>query len=377
MIPPQSVSKVLMTADSVGGVWTYALQLAGELGRRGVEVTLLVMGGKPRPDQAEEAARIPNLSLIGTDFRLEWMSDPDADLALAGELLLELEAERRPDVVHLNGFCHATLPFKAPVLLAAHSCVTSWWRACRRTPLPREWSRYAERVAAGIAAADMVVAPTAAYLRELTTLHGAPRAARAIWNGRDLPGAAAGPKRQMVLGAGRLWDEAKNIRTLCEAADGLPWPVMIAGDATSPDGNTIETPANVLWLGRIRSADLAARMAEASIFAAPARYEPFGLAILEAALSGSALVLGDIPTLRELWDGAARFVSPDDAAALRAALGALQADASEAAALGAKAQQRAATYSAARMGDAYLDAYGDLAAARVPAFPDMALRASA
>ncbi len=31
-MPPRSVCKVLMTADSVGGVWTYALQLAGELG---------------------------------------------------------------------------------------------------------------------------------------------------------------------------------------------------------------------------------------------------------------------------------------------------------------------------------------------------------
>ncbi len=31
----------------------------------------------------------------------------------------------------------------------------------------------------------------------------------------------------------------------------------------------------------------------------PARYEPFGLSVLEAALSGCALVLGDIPSLRE------------------------------------------------------------------------------
>jgi glycosyltransferase involved in cell wall biosynthesis len=181
----------------------------------------------------------------------------------------------------------------------------------------------------------------------------------------------------MVLAAGRLWDEAKNIRTLCEAADGLPWPVMIAGDTTSPDGGTIETPPNVLWLGRMRSADLVTRMAEASIFAAPARYEPFGLAVLEAALSGCALVLGDIPTLRELWDGAACFVPPDDAAALREALGVLQADAGEVAALGAEARRRAQTYSAKRMGEAYLEAYEHLAGGRVVAFPGAALRASA
>ena len=40
-----------------------------------------------------------------------------------------------------------------------------------------------------------------------------------------------------------------------------------------------------------------------------ALYEPFGLAVLEAAQAGCALVLSDIPTFRELWDGAALFVA--------------------------------------------------------------------
>ena len=40
-----------------------------------------------------------------------------------------------------------------------------------------------------------------------------------------------------------------------------------------------------------------------------ARYEPFGLAVLEAAQAGMRLVLSDIPSFRELWDGAATFVA--------------------------------------------------------------------
>jgi glycosyltransferase involved in cell wall biosynthesis len=363
-MPPRSVRKVLMTADSVGGVWTYALQLAAELGARGVEVTLVVMGGKPSPDQAREAAAIPNLSLIGTDFRLEWMSDPDADLIMAGEVLLELESEQRPDIVHLNGFYHATLPFSAPVLVVAHSCVSSWWQACRKTPLSLEWSAYGERVAAGIAAADLVVAPTAAYLDEFLALHGNSRAAITIPNGRDPARFAAGPKRQVALAAGRLWDEAKNISTLCRAAEGLSRPVMIAGDATAPDGSALETSANVLWLGRLGFEEIAARMAEAAVFVSPARYEPFGLAILEAALSNCALVLGDIPTLRELWDGAAIFVHPDDEKAIKDALGLLLDDPDLAAALGGRARERAGQYTSARMAESYLDAYDGLLTAR-------------
>ncbi|MDP9034476.1 MAG: glycosyltransferase family 1 protein, partial [Myxococcota bacterium] len=40
--------KVLMTADAVGGVWTYAVELAGELGRAGVETVLATMGAALR-----------------------------------------------------------------------------------------------------------------------------------------------------------------------------------------------------------------------------------------------------------------------------------------------------------------------------------------
>ena len=57
-----------------------------------------------------------------------------------------------------------------------------------------------------------------------------------------------------------------------------------------------------------------------AIYASPARYEPFGLGVLEAALSSCALVLGDSPTLREPWSDAALFVPPDDHDALLTAL---------------------------------------------------------
>ncbi len=85
-------------------------------------------------------------------------------------------------------------------------------------------------------------------------------------------------------------------------------------------------------------------MARTLVFAAPALYEPFGLAILEAAGSGMALVLGDIPTLRELWNDAAIFVDPADDAALAEAIARLHAEPELAAALGAAAQARAARY---------------------------------
>jgi glycogen synthase len=290
--------KVLMTADTVGGVFTYARDLAGALD---AEVVLATIG--PRPG-----------SHAHRDLKLEWMDDPWDDLAVAEDWLLELEAQERPDVVHLNAFAHGAAPFRAPKLVAGHSCVLSWWQAVKGGPAPADWDAYGELVRTGIRAADAVIAPTASMLRELARLYGPlPGGSRVVHNGSAAP-AAAGPKQRFVLAAGRFWDEAKNLATLDAAARGLDAPVLLAGDTGGC------SPRHARALGPLAPAALASLRARAAVFAAPARYEPFGLAILEAARAGCALVLGDIPSLRELWDGAARFVDPGDPDALRAAL---------------------------------------------------------
>jgi glycosyltransferase involved in cell wall biosynthesis len=103
-------------------------------------------------------------------------------------------------------------------------------------------------------------------------------------------------------------------------------------------------------------------MARAAIYAAPARYEPFGLSALEAALCGCALALGDIPSLREVWGEAAVFVPPDDAEALRDVLEGLIANARLRREYAARARRRALEYSPRRMADGYLAAYSELMA---------------
>jgi glycosyltransferase involved in cell wall biosynthesis len=97
--------------------------------------------------------------------------------------------------------------------------------------------------------------------------------------------------------------------------------------------------------------------ARASIYALPARYEPFGLSVLEAASAGCALVLGDIPSLRENWDGAALFVPPDDHCALTAAINDLINDPRRRALLAQGAVTRASRFSLGRMVDEYAALY--------------------
>ena len=154
-----------------------------------------------------------------------------------------------------------------------------------------------------------------------------------------------------MLGGGRMWDAAKNAAALCAAGGRCAWPVAIAGadGADAPDG--------VRLLGHLTFADLAVWLARAAIYAAPARYEPFGLGILEAAMSGCALVLGDIPSLRELWDDAAVFVDPDDHGALSDALDRLAASPAERAQLAGAATVRARRYGVDVSGAAYAAEY--------------------
>lgn len=358
MTSPPSAT-VLMTADTVGGVWHYALQLARGLAARDIATVLATMGRAPSAAQRAAAASVPGLVHVHADHRLEWMPDAMEDVARSAEWLLRLERAHAPDIIHLNGYCHAVAPFAAPKLVVAHSCVRSWWRAVLGGDPPAEWAAYGRAVAAGLQAADAVVAPTAAFRRMLEDLYGALPAARVIHNGRDPADFSPVAAEPFVLTAGRLWDRAKNVAALDAVAPSLPWPVLVAGDDSGPDGRA-EIGRNLRPLGLLAPAELAQWMGRAAVFALPARYEPFGLAVLEAALSGCALVLGDIPTFRELWDDAALFVPPDDHAALRGALARLADDPALTASLAAAARRRAQRYGAARMVDTVVDLYGAL-----------------
>ena len=82
MMTPKTI---LMTADTVGGVWTYALELTRALQPFGVEVKLALMGPPLTPAQRAEAGEISNLCLFKSDYKLEWMPDCWSDVKRAGD----------------------------------------------------------------------------------------------------------------------------------------------------------------------------------------------------------------------------------------------------------------------------------------------------
>jgi glycosyltransferase involved in cell wall biosynthesis len=352
MSPP--APRILMTTDAVGGVWTYSTALARALCDRGYEVTLVTLGPAPSGGQLASIDEVRGLQLQVTDLALEWMDPEGEDFGRAREVLPRIARRARPDVVHINGFREALVTFDAPALVVAHSCVASWWEACRaRTPIEDKWQPYLRRVRDALDRADAWVAPSHAYRGWIEHFYAPSHEGEVIWNGVPQIRPAA-HKQNTILAAGRSWDEAKNLSALARVAPTLPWPVRLAGsnvDATSP---------SVVHLSQLPQAQLLEEMRQAAIFASPALYEPFGLAVLEAAACGCALVLADIPSFRELWSDAAIFADPRDEQAFANAMRALCLDPAPRADLQRKALNRAHRYSLDAMVNDYCYLYDRL-----------------
>jgi glycogen(starch) synthase len=351
---------VLMTADAVGGVWSFSVRLCAALPE--ARFVLATMGPRPCPGQRDEIQALANVTLVESDYRLEWMKDGAADHSESCRWLSQLIKRHGADIVHVNGYAQARLGADRPVLVVAHSDVLSWWQSVHKGRAPPEWDGYRRRAIAGLAAADRIIAPTTATLHDIQC-HYLPLRGNAavIANGIDVSAFRPAAKRPVVLAAGRLWDGAKNLAALDAIAPQLAWPVEIAGEVEHPDGGA-QNYVNVHLLGRLDVTGMARRLGCAAIFAAPARYEPFGFAILEAAASGCALVLGNIPSLHENWDGAAVFVDPEDRPTLAAAINELIADAQQRTRLAAAARRRARRFTTARTAGAYAALYQDMAA---------------
>jgi glycosyltransferase involved in cell wall biosynthesis len=200
-------------------------------------------------------------------------------------------------------------------------------------------------------------------LRELERHYGPLRSSHVLPNARAPGRFHAACKEPMILTAGRLWDEAKNLALLAAAAREVHWPVVAAGAtrlAAVPAAGSVAGIESVQSLGPLPADVLADWYARAAIYALPARYEPFGLTVLEAALSGCALVLGDIGSLREVWGAAALYVSPDDRIALRDTLNELAADPALREDLARLARERARDYSPGRLAASHRSLYRQL-----------------
>ncbi len=365
---------VLVTADTLSSSWAYARELVTGLVTRGVRVTLVSFGEIPLPDQTAWMDLLHGLEYRPTAFRLEWMDDAPHDLAESSEFLARLVREVRPDLLHLHQFCHGDLPVDVPRIVMAHGDLISWTQAVQGcTPRSTPWLRwYRETIIRGIAGADAVVAPCAWMLQTIRATYTTPRREVVIYPGRNPiffnPYVS---KDDSVLSIGRLIDAGKQVFLLTQHVH--PFPVCIVGaEQTIPvpripiraDVKVATERSSVAIRGAQTEAQLRALYSRAAVYAATARYEPLGMAVLDAAFSRCAIVANDIPSFREVWGDAALYFETNNAGSLAETLRRVDSDRGLRQTYADRAYTRARErLTAKRMIDDYLNLYRSLAPA--------------
>ena len=379
------MTRLLMTTDAIGGVWQYSTELARALKPLGVDTVLAVMGPTttchPGPfgeaqDRLEPGSRYlstpeeagsriksgmtEEVEVIHTTLPLDWLAPGPAEVAAAGDAIAALAAEVNADLVHLNSpALAARTRFPVPVVAVAHGCLASWWQGARGTAPTPDHAWHAELMAAGLLAADATAAPSAAFAATLQHLYHLPTPPLVVHNGRSAPAASDVAPARGAFTAGRLWDAVKNTPLLDEVAALIDAPFRAAGPLVGPHGEAVAL-RHLDHLGTLADEEVAAALAGRPIYVSAARFEPFGLSVLEAAAAGCPLVLSGIDTFRELWTGAALLVPDETPEAYAAAIRRIADDPALRAHLGDAARVRAARYTPAAMAAAMAAIYAGI-----------------
>lgn len=100
----------------------------------------------------------------------------------------------------------------------------------------------------------------------------------------------------------------KNLKWILENARANPDKTYVIAGKMLGDKSGIGKLSNVVMVGYIKDAESKALMKHCRAFLFPSTYEGFGIPPMEALCMGAKVILGDIPVLREIYDGAAAFV---------------------------------------------------------------------
>lgn len=381
---------VLITADTVGGVWNYTRELVTGLACRSVQVTLVSLGAFPTAEQSGWLEGLRGVRYFATGFSLEWMPDSEPDLRESARYLCRIIEEVKPDLLHLSQFCYGALKLDIPKIVVAHSDVMSWSMAVRGEEPNGKWADwYRALVANGLEGATLVIAPSQWMLNALERCYGGLCRSQVIYNGRNP--ALFNPmlsKQNYAASAGRLWDEAKQVQLLTEL-ERYPLPILVAGatrlDETCDESSNapVSEPGmrlstvrkeiatgvpGIHCLGQLSEGEIRELLSRASIYIAASQYEPFGLAPLEAALSRCAILANDIESLREIWGNSAMYFRHNDSESLRHALELLHRNPDLRLEYANRAYARARErYQATRMVEEYMQTYMALLERRVGA----------
>jgi glycogen synthase len=360
--------RILLTTDTFGGVWTFTKELTTELLKRGHAVALVSFGRQPSHEQQTWCASLhlahgDNFQFTASNAPLEWMEKNEFVFKQGAGVLFNVARHFRPDLLHTNQFCFGALTLDIPKLITAHTDVLSWAHACRPRGLEDcRWLRqYRSLITHGLHGCDALVTPTRWMATALLQHYKSLPLCYVVPNGRKLSAPQGQMRSLQAMTVGRLWDEAKNIEVLRNVNS--PVPIYVAGERQRGESVVPKQMGRAILLGALPESSLMSLFARSSIYIATSIYEPFGLAPLEAALCGCAVVANDIPSLREVWGDAALYFN--GAHSLSTVLHQLNRDPRRLSHLRQQAFLRASELTAERMTNGYEEIYWSLLAGRM------------
>jgi glycosyltransferase involved in cell wall biosynthesis len=341
----------------IGGSERHLLTLLPALAERGVEPVFVGLDDPAwNPSDFYAALAVPAVRLPAPRDVDPW-------------LLARLVRSVRADIVHTH-LVHADLYGGIAARLRGARLVST---KHNDDPFRAGSFRFVERGLARLA--DRVVAISDALRRFTVERVGVPAAkVETIHYGLDAPPEPWGdnpPDRvpadaRVLLCTSRLMPQ-KGVDTAVRALAELPDDTVLVVLGEGPERRALEQLADsagvaerVFLLGRVP--DVAAWLGRATVYVHPARWEGFGLAVLEAMISGLPVVATNVSSLPELVaDGdTGVLVPPDDPGALARGVARALAEPQ----LGEAGRQRARTeFSVARMADRTVALYDALATA--------------
>jgi glycosyltransferase involved in cell wall biosynthesis len=311
------------------GVGYYAEHIVDALlqtRKAGDEVVLL----SNRPIAPELEARWgPHLHVRGIGIRAVWMQ------AQVPRLLEEARADVAlfPNyVVPLASPCPTMVVVHDLAVLRMPQSITLRKRAYLHAMLRRS-----------VASASVVATVSEASRRDIVRLLGVKEERIALFRAAAHPSCRPAPPevvtsvrarygltRPYLLTVGTL-EPRKNLLTLIRAFDRLgpefeQHDLVVVGARGWLDAHVhrqLQSRAesrSVRWLGYVSEPDLVSLYTGADLFVLASALEGFGLPVLEAMACGAPVVATDVPALREVGADAARFVTPNDDAALASAI---------------------------------------------------------
>ena len=370
--------RVLVTADTFSGVWTYSRELVSGLVTHGAQVTLVSFGEIPLPHQTAWMDGLHGLTFHPTAFRLDWMQEGEQDFHAAADYLCEIIRDTRPDFLHLNQLSFGALPVATPRLVVAHGDLITWWMTIHgHEPAPSSWLNwYRESIVAGLKRADAVVTTSRWMGDMLRSAYGKDFQGQVIPPGRNpIYFNPFVTKEESVLAIGRLWDTGKQVSLLTQHTHALPVCIVGADNPIPSPAVPIRADVRVSTgdleisvKGAQTESQLRSLYSKSTIFAATSRYEATGLSSIEAAFSRCALVANDTEVYRELWGDAALYFSRNNAESLSVVLAQLDSDRELTRLYGTRAYNRARErFTARRMVDDYLRLYRRLRTSKASA----------